>query len=59
MVSVDLGPEGAPVAHALRELTLRLLTTAPDSRLACVNVLKTARIGLDYPRWQDAIEAKR
>jgi nucleotide-binding universal stress UspA family protein len=47
MVAVDLGPEGAPVAHALRELTLRLLTTAPDSRLACVNVLKTAVIGLD------------
>lgn len=47
MVSVDLGPEGAPVAHALRELTLRLLTTAPDSRLACVNVLKTNVIGID------------
>ncbi len=47
MVAVDLGPEGAPVAHALRELALRLLTTAPDSRLACVNVLKTSAIGID------------
>jgi eukaryotic-like serine/threonine-protein kinase len=47
MVAVDLSHEGAPVAQALRELTLRLLTTAPDSRLACVNVLKTNVIGLD------------
>jgi eukaryotic-like serine/threonine-protein kinase len=47
MVSVDLSSEGAPVSEDLRELASRLLVTSPDSRLACVNVLKTARIGLD------------
>lgn len=47
MVAVDLSPEGAPLAEILRDTVSRLLVTAPDSRLACVNVLKTARIGLD------------
>lgn len=47
MVAVDLSPEGAPLSEALRDLVSRLLVTSPDSRLACVNVLKTARIGLD------------
>lgn len=47
MVAVDLSPEGGARAEALRDLVSRLLVTAPDSRLACVNVLKTARIGLD------------
>lgn len=47
MVAVDLGPEGVPLAHPLRELTMRLLTTSPDTRLACVNVLKTNVVGMD------------
>lgn len=47
MVAVDLSPEGEPLAAILRDTVSRLLVTAPDSRLACVNVLKTARIGLD------------
>ncbi len=47
MVAVDLSPEGEPLAEILRETVSRLLVTAPDSRLACVNVLRTARIGLD------------
>ncbi len=47
MVAIDLAPEGAPLAEALREFVTRLLVTSPESRLACVNVLKTARIGLD------------
>jgi len=47
MVAIDLSPEGVPLAEALRELAGRLLVTAPDSRLACVNILKTAKIGLD------------
>ncbi|KAF0231100.1 MAG: serine/threonine protein [Beijerinckiaceae bacterium] len=47
MVAVDLSSEGVPLAEALRDLVSRLLVTSPDSRLACVNVLKTARVGLD------------
>ena len=47
MVAVDLSSEGVPLADPLRELASRLLVTAPDARLACVNVLKTAVIGID------------
>ncbi|MCZ8187752.1 MAG: bifunctional serine/threonine-protein kinase/universal stress protein [Beijerinckiaceae bacterium] len=47
MVAVDLSPEGEPLAAILRETVSRLLVTAPESRLACVNVLRMARIGLD------------
>ena len=47
MAAIDLSPEGVPLAEALRDIVSRLLVTAPESRLACVNVLKTARIGLD------------
>jgi eukaryotic-like serine/threonine-protein kinase len=47
MVAVDLASEQAGLAEALRDLVKRLLVTSPDSRLACVNVLKTAKIGLD------------
>ncbi|HRE21377.1 MAG TPA: bifunctional serine/threonine-protein kinase/universal stress protein [Rhabdaerophilum sp.] len=47
MVAVDLSSEGVPLADPLRELAGRLLATAPDARLACVNVLKTAVIGID------------
>lgn len=47
MVAVDLAPEQTALATDLRDLVKRLLVTSPDSRLACVNVLKTAKIGLD------------
>ncbi len=47
MVAVDLSEGGASLHEPLREIVRRLLATAPESRLACVNVLKTAVIGLD------------
>ena len=47
MVAVDLAPEQATLSADLRDLVKRLLVTSPDSRLACCNVLKTAKIGLD------------
>lgn len=47
MVAVDLSAEGEPLAAPVRDIVRRLLATAPDSRLACVNVLKTNTIGLD------------
>ena len=47
MVAVDLSEGGASLHEPLRDILRRLLATAPKSRLACVNVLKTAVIGLD------------
>lgn len=47
MVAVDLSREGEPLHEPLRDLVRRLIGTAPEARLACVNVLKTAMIGLD------------
>ena len=47
MVAVDLSSQGTPLAAPLRDIVRRLLSTAPEARLACVNVLKTAMIGLD------------
>lgn len=46
-VAVDLSPEGERLAQMLLGLVQRMLITQPDARIACVNVLKTARIGID------------
>lgn len=47
MVAVDLSDQGEPLHEPLRDIVRRLLATTPDARLACVNVLKMAVIGLD------------
>ncbi len=47
LVAVDLSPEMEPLAGRLRRTALRMLVTEPDARVACVNVIKTARIGID------------
>jgi nucleotide-binding universal stress UspA family protein len=46
-VAVDLSPAAEALGKALRQAVIRVLATEPAARLACVNVLKTARIGLD------------
>lgn len=46
-VAVDVGEQGAPINAALFEVTARILATLPQSRLACLNVLKTNAIALD------------
>ncbi|MBT9476723.1 bifunctional serine/threonine-protein kinase/universal stress protein [Polaromonas sp.] len=46
-VAVDLSPEGERLAEILCGSVQRMLMTQPDARIACVNVLKTARIGID------------
>jgi eukaryotic-like serine/threonine-protein kinase len=46
-VAVDLSPEGERLADVLRDAVQRMLVTQPDARVACVNVLKIARIGID------------
>lgn len=47
MVAVDLAPEMEALAGVLRDNVARMHRTLPEARLACVNVIKTARIGLD------------
>ena len=47
VVAVDLSPEGERLADVLRRAVKRMLLIEPDARVACVNVIKTARIGLD------------
>ena len=47
VVAVDLSPEGEPLAAALLHAVKRMLILEPDARIACVNVIKTARIGID------------
>jgi non-specific serine/threonine protein kinase/protein-serine/threonine kinase len=47
MVAVDLSPERDRLAHELLLAVRRMLVIQPDARVACVNVIKTALIGID------------
>ncbi len=47
LVAVDLSPEMEELAERLRLSAARMLVLEPDARVACVNVIKTARIGID------------
>ena len=47
MVAVDLSQGAEALAEALRDTTRRVIASQPAARLACVSVLKTARIGID------------
>jgi non-specific serine/threonine protein kinase/protein-serine/threonine kinase len=47
MVAVDLSPEMEGLADRLLMSVRRMLVIQPDARVACVNVIKTARLGLD------------
>ena len=47
MVAVDLSPEMETLAQRLLQSVKRLLIIQADARVACVNVIKTARIGID------------
>jgi eukaryotic-like serine/threonine-protein kinase len=47
VVAVDLSPDGERLADILRRAVRRMLLIEPDARIACVNVIKTARIGID------------
>jgi nucleotide-binding universal stress UspA family protein len=49
MAAVDLSDEMEPLALSLRDAAGRVLATYPEARLACVNVLKQNRVGLNYP----------
>jgi non-specific serine/threonine protein kinase/protein-serine/threonine kinase len=47
VVAVDLSPQGERLAAVLLRAVKRMLILEPDARIACVNVIKTARIGID------------
>lgn len=47
LVAVDLSPEMERLADQLRDTVQRMLVTEPDTRVACVNVIKTHRIAID------------
>jgi eukaryotic-like serine/threonine-protein kinase len=47
LVAVDLSPEMEPLSHHLQLALQRMLIIQPDARVACVNVIKTARLGID------------
>ena len=49
LAAVDLSPGMEILAEQLRVHVRNVLETHPGMRLACVNVLKTARIGMNYP----------
>jgi nucleotide-binding universal stress UspA family protein len=47
LVAVDLSPEGEALAPKLLLWVRRMLTVQPGARIALVNILKTAVLGLD------------
>jgi eukaryotic-like serine/threonine-protein kinase len=47
VAAVDVSPEGEALAGVLRTAVKRMLTIEPEARVACVNVIKTARLGID------------
>jgi eukaryotic-like serine/threonine-protein kinase len=47
MVAIDLNAASQELAVALRETAKRIIRNTPHARIACVNVLKIARIALD------------
>jgi nucleotide-binding universal stress UspA family protein len=47
LVAVDLSADYCAVADAVRVMAGRMLTLLPGARLACVNVLKLKRLGID------------
>ena len=47
LVAVDLSPDMEALAGHLLRSVKRMLVIEPDARVACVNVIKTARIGID------------
>ncbi len=47
LVALDLSPEGEPLHDPLMLWVKRMLTLQPDARIAVVNVIRTAVLGLD------------
>ncbi len=50
LVAVDLTPEGEALAAPLLIWVHRMLTLEPDTRIACTNVIRTTRLGIENMR---------
>lgn len=48
MAAIDLSPDQEELADHLRLIVRRILDIEPRARLACVNVRRTPRIGVDF-----------
>ena len=48
MAAVDLSPEQEDLADALRVVLREILQIEPGARVACVHVLKTSRVAVDF-----------
>ena len=48
MAAVDLSEGAEQLAETLREATARAMRTAPEARLACVNVMRSSRLAINY-----------
>jgi eukaryotic-like serine/threonine-protein kinase len=48
MAAVDLAPEMQPLSDLVRTIVARMLAIEPRARLACVNVLKTSRVRVEF-----------
>lgn len=53
LVAVDLSPEMEALSLQLLRSVQRMLAIQPDARVACVNVIRTARIGIDLTTTDD------
>ncbi|NPD13925.1 protein kinase [Xinfangfangia sp. D13-10-4-6] len=53
MAAVDLAPEMEPLSARILQAMREVLHFRPEARVACVNVLRSARIGLDIGTDQD------
>lgn len=47
MVAIDTKQDDPRLTESLRQLVQRIVQTSPGARLACVTVMRTARIGMD------------
>ena len=47
LAAVDIDSASATLLEQLRETVRRIVLTEPGARLACVSIMKTARIGMD------------
>jgi hypothetical protein len=46
-VAIDVSEQARPLAEALRTTVGHVMATVPNGRVACINVLKLARVGLE------------
>ena len=53
LVAVDLTPDHHALARLLLDSVRRMLIIQPDARVACVNVIRTVRLGIDQTTTED------